>query len=88
MGLFLYLSMKTFIVQTSDSIDANAFANELRSMKAVERVDEIEKENWSMPGRPASDDELDAMGIEAEESGFVTIDKVKRTLHSLHNPKQ
>lgn len=80
--------MKTFFVQTLDSIDASAFANQLRSMNAVERVDVVAQEDWAKPGRPATNDELEAMGIEAEESGFVTIDSVKSALDSLHNPKQ
>lgn len=77
--------MKTFVIQTSDSINAEQFKQVLMELKAVKNVQFFEKENWQIPGRPATEKELEAMAIEAEESGFILIEDVKASFNKLHS---
>ncbi len=81
------MSMKTFVVQTSDSTDSESFKKILLQLKSVEQVDVLEKENWQMPGRPATEEELEAMAIEAEQAGFVSIAEVKKSINTLYKEK-
>lgn len=85
MGLFfVYLSMKTFVIQTSDSINADHFKQILMELKSVKNVEFLENENWQMPGRPATEEELEKMAVEAEKSGFISLEEAKSNLDKVH----
>jgi hypothetical protein len=76
--------MKTFVIHTSDSTNADHFKKILMELKSVKNVEFLEKENWQMPGRPATEKELEEMAIEAEQSGFISLDEAKSNLDKLH----
>ena len=76
--------MKTVVIQISDSTDTDHFKQILMELKSVKKVEFLEKENWQMPGRPATEKELEEMAIEAEQSGFIKIEEAKSNLDNLH----
>jgi hypothetical protein len=77
--------MKTFVIQTSDAIDTDHFKQLLMELKSVENVEFLENENWQMPGRPATEYELEEMAAIAEQSGFIPLEEAKSNLDKLHS---